>query len=378
MMKIHGIQYLRGLAALLVVVSHANGMMRFPEYFGASPFPDMETLGRFGVGVFFVISGFIIVLVSLDAEGRARTSRRHFLWRRFVRIVPFMWVCFIGYNLLSFAGTGRMEWGPFLRAMVLWPTGELKPNVAWTLRHEWLFYMLFAVTMLTVRPRPVFLAIWAVAPLAVTAAAMLVPGFFASLSPAVLDLTNTLLIGRGASLQFAIGMVLAMLHSRSHPAMSLRLAYGPALVTVAILAGAAVGQVLTWVSPAQPAATEPFFHEGPIELIFWSLLAGAVVWIGCNLSPVHHAGHRLAMLLGDASFAIYLVHNPALLVLLELSRHQAVPLHSALILALLVGLATAVGVLVHKKVEAPLIRWALDASERRRNAPRKRYHTNAQ
>jgi len=365
MMKIHGIQYLRGLAAILVVLAHANGMMRYPEYFGASPFPDLETLGRFGVGVFFVISGFIIVLVCLDRDGSSRTTRRDFLWRRFARIVPFMWVCFVGYNLLSLAGTGRIEWDPFLRAMTLWPVGELKPNVAWTLRHEALFYLLFALTILSARRRPAVLMAWAAAPLAVTTLAALVPSAFAVLPPVLLDLTNTLLVGRGASLQFAIGMGLALLHLERHRLMGYRFAHGPALVTVAICVAAAIGTGLSLVSPALPPSTEPVFHEGPLELIFWSLLAGIVVWSGCNLSTVHHAGHRLAMLLGDASFSIYLVHNPALLVLLELTRTWQPPMPPEIFWAVFVVLATAAGVVVHKAVEVPLIRLVLSGGAHR-------------
>ena len=58
-----GIQLLRGLAALLVILAHANLMMRYPRYFGVSPF-DIKDAGIFGVTIFFVISGFIIAIVS--------------------------------------------------------------------------------------------------------------------------------------------------------------------------------------------------------------------------------------------------------------------------------------------------------------------------
>ena len=57
-----GIQLLRGCCALLVVASHANLMMGYPQYFNVVPFA-IRLSGLFGVAVFFAISGFIIALV---------------------------------------------------------------------------------------------------------------------------------------------------------------------------------------------------------------------------------------------------------------------------------------------------------------------------
>lgn len=62
-----GIQLLRGVAAMLVVLSHANIMTGYPQYYSQNPFAFHEA-GTFGVAMFFVISGFIIML---DATGGA-------------------------------------------------------------------------------------------------------------------------------------------------------------------------------------------------------------------------------------------------------------------------------------------------------------------
>ena len=66
-----GIQYLRGFAALAVVLDHATGMASSAEYFGGSP-SSFLSAGWIGVPVFFVISGFIITIVSLDANLSAK------------------------------------------------------------------------------------------------------------------------------------------------------------------------------------------------------------------------------------------------------------------------------------------------------------------
>ena len=155
-----GVQYLRGLSAVIVVISHCNGIIGKPEYYSRMGLPDWHMASLFAVAAFFSISGFIIVVASLDNHGDPRSSQTEFVRRRFVRIVPFLWLCTIGYNLLSWAGTHQLEWGAALRTLVVWPLGELKPNVAWSLRHELLFYAIYAVALLGARRRPMLLVAW--------------------------------------------------------------------------------------------------------------------------------------------------------------------------------------------------------------------------
>jgi hypothetical protein len=75
------IQYLRGLAALSVLVTHALQW----------PLAEMNIVllktGRLGVDVFFVISGFIITTIA----GDGRFNPKEFLVRRGFRILPAYW-----------------------------------------------------------------------------------------------------------------------------------------------------------------------------------------------------------------------------------------------------------------------------------------------
>ena len=83
--------FLRLVLALLVIVGHS-----FPlGGFGSEPsLPALSgvrhSLGDFAVGMFFVLSGF---LICRSASGSLSVGR--FLWHRFLRIFPGFWVCLL-------------------------------------------------------------------------------------------------------------------------------------------------------------------------------------------------------------------------------------------------------------------------------------------
>ena len=338
-----GIQLLRGLSVLLVLATHADIMVAYAQYAGRSPLGLIDT-GLFGVSIFFVISGFIIVRVALRDDRTPRHSRSEFGRRRFIRIVPFLWVTVLAYNLLSSLGTGTVEWLPALRALVVWPVGELKPNVIWSLRHEFLFYALFALTMLGKRRRPMLLVLWFLAPLIAWPILWMTQSTIPDEPGPLAELVRVVLLGArgGANLQFGGGFLLGWLMLKRSPLMAPR-AIGPGWAVAATLAVAVVAEQL-----ALPI--------GLPRTVVWTLLAVPPVWLaivgtahrGCLMS----LGNRL----GDASFAIYLVHNAALLVLFEVARR--VGLHAPIpTFALACVAAILAGLLAHRFVERPLIAW---------------------
>lgn len=336
-----GIQYLRGFAAILVVIWHVNWLVSLPPSYGESPFLLAET-GLFGVAIFFVISGFIITIVSF---GPIRSTRTEFFLRRFVRIIPFMWVCVIGYNLLSLAGTAKADPMLALRAMVLWPIGELRPYVVWTLRHEFIFYILFALTMLRPRPLLPLLVAWFLAPLAWYTAARLL-AWPELLHPDNTGLALATVLGYGnimmPNLQFGMGFALGLLWLKGHPLVRSRYP-GAFLLTIAaaILATAIVGATLS--------------EDNGLRALWWTLFATLVVWLGIASTERPGPLHSLGMLLGDASYAIYLTHAAAAIVLIQISARLHNPLPSALFVILAVVGSVLAGILIHWYVERPLI-----------------------
>src|SRR5689334_19701485 len=116
--EIVGVQYLRGLAALAVVVDHSGITVATPKYFGTVIGGGLLNHGASGVDLFFLISGFIITATSLDADWQPKVKLGAFFGRRFIRIVPLMWIAIVSYAVLKFLGRGGFDPQPYLLAMV--------------------------------------------------------------------------------------------------------------------------------------------------------------------------------------------------------------------------------------------------------------------
>ena len=85
---------IRGIAILLVVLVHSSQMVAFP---GA--LANVTSLGRYGVPLFFILSGFL--MGSLHGVG-TDWSLRSFISRRAGRLLPAWWT-FLALWLLAFA-----------------------------------------------------------------------------------------------------------------------------------------------------------------------------------------------------------------------------------------------------------------------------------
>jgi exopolysaccharide production protein ExoZ len=145
---IGGLQMLRGVAATLVVLFHLQSTA---VYQGHDPgFLIWFKGGEIGVDVFFVLSGFVIFHA---VQGRQALGPGWFLRQRFWRIVPPYWAA-LGLTLVALAGLSVMrgdwsDWPSLWRivlSVLLLPLPDHVMAVAWTLAVEGMFYLVFAAT----------------------------------------------------------------------------------------------------------------------------------------------------------------------------------------------------------------------------------------
>jgi peptidoglycan/LPS O-acetylase OafA/YrhL len=158
---VQSIQVLRGIAALLVVLTHSQAqLLGFQGKFGLAgatinAFIPFALPGRFGVELFFVISGFVMALVTRDAHGRPGAAL-HFLQKRFIRIFPAYWLwttilsCLLFFFPFLFAER-TFVLHDILLSYILIPYVPSGKNpapilaVAWTLYYEIYFYILISI-----------------------------------------------------------------------------------------------------------------------------------------------------------------------------------------------------------------------------------------
>jgi exopolysaccharide production protein ExoZ len=325
MQTLRSIQYLRGVAALMVVLFHA---FQWARGFGltATDFPT----GGAGVDIFFVISGFVMWATT---EG-APVSPLEFLRRRAVRIVPPYWaITLLAAGLaISFPVVFQdVHVGASHLVMSLFfiphfdPGGEafpvLKPG--WTLVYEACFYLIFAVGLLVPgRARPGFLAF--------ALAAVALGGFFSE--------TASVLLANLLMLEFLVGILIANVWREGLLGTALQ-GWGLALTAVAALA---VLQALDY----RDYNWRPFVWGVPAGLLVCGLLTAEAAGALPRIAPLK--------LLGDASYSIYLCHPLAFQALGRLAPEPSSGLQfvvEAVVLAIVCGL------LGRHLIEKPTLRW---------------------
>jgi len=164
--RLQNIQALRGIAALLVTISHLLIIER--KYSTDQVIGQWIELGMVGVDLFFVISGFIMVHVAWSLR-RGIKAVFEFMFARATRIYPLYW-------FVTAATFAVWLWKPeivfssmagepdMLKSVLLVPDDHLPFfAIGWTLIHEMFFYLVFAIALFF-KPKFMlpFLAIWAI------------------------------------------------------------------------------------------------------------------------------------------------------------------------------------------------------------------------
>ncbi|MGG8022804.1 acyltransferase family protein [Klebsiella aerogenes] len=161
--KFESIQFLRFIAAFLVLITHSTFYVH--ERYDQSVRVIKE--GSIGVDIFFVISGFVILLSSIKRDG-AFEDGLSFTIKRLIRIVPMYWIATTVKVIALVAVPAavlhatldpeRIIMSYFFLPSVT-PDGRWEPilGVGWTLVFEMFFYLLFSLALFT-RKNPVYLS----------------------------------------------------------------------------------------------------------------------------------------------------------------------------------------------------------------------------
>jgi exopolysaccharide production protein ExoZ len=147
------IQALRFLAAFMVVCCHATLYTKERLLSSVESFK----FGANGVPLFFVISGFVIVLSSRKLI-KDKDGWRKYAIKRIIRIVPLYWLITTYKFAIMILPAGlvvqsNIDFASILKSYFFIPTlnidGKIMPTlgVGWTLNFEMFFYLLFTIAL---------------------------------------------------------------------------------------------------------------------------------------------------------------------------------------------------------------------------------------
>ncbi len=157
MNRFAGIEAGRGIAAVGVVLCHVALILT--KTYDAHSFVGVFQFGRVGVDFFFVLSGFIIAYAHYKDIG-CPARLRHYLMRRFSRVMPTYWIALALTLMLGGCAVSAFD---ITSAALLLPSSQGSPViVAWTLQYEWVFYAAFAFLIVCKKVGVSVLVLWLV------------------------------------------------------------------------------------------------------------------------------------------------------------------------------------------------------------------------
>ena len=338
--QIHSLQVFRGLAALAVVAHHA--VLSTEAFIGKVPdvLAQVLSMGYLGVDFFFVLSGFIIMYAHMGDEG-ALSAVTRYSFKRLVRVFP-------AYLPISIALIALYAWLPgfsasadrgysLLSSLLLIPAdGPPALSVAWTLVQELMFYVVFMLYFLGKRWLVVGLFAWA---------ALIVAGQQVHAPTSWLRYPLSVL-----NMEFMLGVLSAWVVKSW--AVRVWLGNGWRLLAVAGILTACVGLVLIQ-NESNPYA----------RLVFAFGLTLLIAGFAIREQSAALRWPAFLLMMGNASYSIYLVHNP----LLSVTQRLAVRMGMTWGWGLIFGIACSlvVGYVYYLAVERPALRFFQNYSKAR-------------
>lgn len=315
---------LRGVAAFIVLLHHVENTIAKEKFFGVRLCQALWE-GQAGVQLFFVLSGFVIWRAH-ERDVGLPSRLVHFLRQRATRLLPPLWVvlaCLAPIYAWRYPEYFALDRLP--AALLLLPEQqEVWLAVEWTLRHEALFYALFAMVIALPALGWPLLTEWA-----------FVSGLGMDLSyPSSFYFDSNHIL-------FLIGIVLARWRW-------LERIRGDGLVVAGLLSWAAV-----WVCAVLVGLPN---HE---KVMLYGL-AFALLIRGSATVRDFGSSKAISMLkyLGAASYSIYLVHYPVVSFLTAVTaKHAFWHGHVWLAFFAIAMAALATGLAFYHVVERPLIRF---------------------
>jgi peptidoglycan/LPS O-acetylase OafA/YrhL len=312
--RLQGLDMLRGFAAVGVALFHFSWI--YPATHDPAFRPSFAfASGKYGVDLFFMISGFVIFLTLERSAGV-----RDFAVSRFARLYPAFWTALVLAAILV-----PLNGGPSASVATIAANATMLPEllfgapavdgVYWTLTYEVLFYVLAAGFFLAGGRKP-----------------------------------------EHACLGWLLVSVLGTAYAPNSAGQLVRLRRNPRNFTAwAVLATA------IFVAAAMPFSP----REHLTGLANAAMVSGfaAALWFGTRVRPPQFLAY-----LGEISYGLYLVHTQIGFAVLRSLRALGAPPDVSIAAALCAAIGIAA--VINKTIERPAQRWIKDRYARATRAPK--------
>jgi exopolysaccharide production protein ExoZ len=327
------LQIFRAIAALMVVFHH---LWREISYFFSMHSALLDKIafaGKSGVDFFFVLSGFIICYAHFHKIGIWSASGeylRNRIFRIYLPYLPISFLMLFSYGFLPSLSDVTRNVSVIKSVSLLPVPGMTALSVAWTLVHEMFFYMVFILFFASKRFFYIILSIWTL----------------------MIGLAS--IYGWGAGSYF-LTFVLSV--------YNLELILG---ICSAVLVKTLLPAQRKWVIAALPVVIlilyfGPVIFEGKVLL---GLLFATLILLAVN-SPLNRISVRnLFMILGNASYSIYLIHDPEISLAMRAFPKAGNPLYMVVIASFIFTAACFSGVIYSRMFEHRLLNKVKDLYKR--------------
>ena len=338
---INSIQFLRGFAALAVVVHHTGGYVK--RYFEPTLlFEDKFSIGFAGVDLFFVISGFIIHFTSKNYLNN-HSKLKEYLKKRFIRVYPIYWIIttilfisswliveILDKNIFSIGYPNTLI--AYIQTYLLLPLHFAINPVTWTLSYELFFYLCFAILIISKR-------LWIIPALIL---AVSFYNIFINIPEIVeVKLNYFNFIFSGYNFEFMFGFLIYPLYEKIKLSNIISVILLIISISIIALFGYDIGD-----------------YDSYKRVLTFGLPSGLILLSLLNLENNNAISFpKITLTLGDASYALYLIHFPMMLLMNKIpqilgynfSAIQEVWYSYFIIISMVIS-----SIYVHKWIEMPV------------------------